>query len=54
VERFVNGVIAGALGLTTLAAGMISVNFLGRSAAARRIAATGGEHTTAHAIMLVL
>jgi hypothetical protein len=54
VQRFVNGVVAGALGLTTLGSGMISVNFLARSFAARRLAASGGDHTTAHAIMLVL
>lgn len=51
--RFVNGVLAGALSLGTLASGMIVVNFAGRSFASRRIA-EHGSHTWAEGLLLVL
>jgi hypothetical protein len=51
--KFVNGMLAGALSLGTLASGMVVVNFAGRSWASRRIAEQG-SHTWAEGLLLVL
>lgn len=51
--RFVNGLLAGTLSLGTLATGMVTVNFVGRSWASRRIA-ENGSHTWAEGLLLCL